>query len=63
MRALKKEISYGFCLSGTLLMTTLLLSLVMFYVKSWHFTVPLVFFLLSGFIDGLFFASSLQKVP
>jgi KUP system potassium uptake protein len=55
--------SYGFCVSGTLLMTTFLLSLVMLYVSKWHFSIPLIFFLLSGFIDGLFFASSLQKVP
>jgi KUP system potassium uptake protein len=54
---------YGFCVSGTLLMTTFLLSLVMLYVSKWHFSIPLIFFLLSGFIDGLFFASSLQKVP
>jgi uncharacterized integral membrane protein len=35
----------------------------MLYVSKWHFSIPLIFFLLSGFIDGLFFASSLQKVP
>lgn len=55
--------SYGLCVSGTLFCTTLLLSLVMFYVRGWNVFIAVGFFLLSGFIDALFFSSSLQKVP
>ncbi|MBW0500804.1 hypothetical protein O181_040519 [Austropuccinia psidii MF-1] len=55
--------AYGFAVSGVLLATTFLLTMVMIHVKRLPVWIAITFFLLAGFIDGVFFASSLQKIP
>jgi len=55
--------AYGFAVSGVLITTTFLMTMVMIHVKGLPVWLSLLFFALAGFIDSLFFAASLQKIP
>lgn len=44
--------AYGFAVATVMLSTTGLLAIQMFYVKRWPIVVPILFFLVWGFIDG-----------
>lgn len=55
--------AYGFAVAGVLITTTFLMSMVMVHVKGVKVWVAILFFLVTGFVDAAFFASTLQKVP
>ncbi|GAA5820377.1 hypothetical protein JCM3770_000814 [Rhodotorula araucariae] len=55
--------AYGFAVSGVMLITTLTLALAMVQLKGLPVVVALVYFVISAFIDCLFFGASLKKVP
>ena len=55
--------AYGFAVSGVLFVTTVTLALAMVRLKHLPVLVAVVYFLFSGFIDCLFFGSSIKKVP
>lgn len=55
--------AYGFAVAGVLITTTFLMTMVMIHVKGLPIWLALGFFVLAGFIDACFFASSLQKIP
>ncbi|CAH7687488.1 potassium transporter-domain-containing protein [Phakopsora pachyrhizi] len=55
--------AYGFAVAGVLLTTTFLMALVMIYVKKLSVCLAVAFFIVAGFVDAAFFASSLQKIP
>ncbi|RXW25375.1 hypothetical protein EST38_g530 [Candolleomyces aberdarensis] len=55
--------AYGFAVATVMLSTTGLLAIQMFFVKKWPIVVPLLFFLVWGFLDALFWGASLKKVP
>ncbi|POW00603.1 hypothetical protein PSTT_13011 [Puccinia striiformis] len=55
--------AYGFAVAGVLITTTFLMTMVMIHVKGLPVWLSLLFFVLAGFVDALFFASSLQKIP
>ncbi|GAA98272.1 uncharacterized protein L969DRAFT_341840 [Mixia osmundae IAM 14324] len=55
--------AYGFAISFLLFLTTMLLTLVMINVRAIPAVVAVAFLLFFGFIDGLFFSSSVQKIP
>lgn len=62
-RVLTRRPADGFAVAGVLFMTTFLLTLCMINVKHLPIYVALVFLVGAGFIDALFFASTIQKVP
>lgn len=43
--------------------TTVLIAVQMKFVKHWHALVALGFFIVFGFLDGLFWGAALKKVP
>lgn len=49
--------------SGVMLITTTIIAIAVVKLKHLPMLVAIVFFLASGFIDGLFFGSSAKKVP
>ncbi|BGP41752.1 hypothetical protein JCM10450v2_005818 [Rhodotorula kratochvilovae] len=55
--------AYGFAVSGVMLITTLTLALAMVQLKGLPVLLALAYFLLSAFLDCLFFGASLKKVP
>ncbi|OAV89538.1 hypothetical protein, variant [Puccinia triticina 1-1 BBBD Race 1] len=55
--------AYGFAVAGVLITTTFLMTMVMIHVKGLPVWLSLLFFGLAGFIDAIFFASALQKIP
>ncbi|KAG0142024.1 hypothetical protein CROQUDRAFT_663100 [Cronartium quercuum f. sp. fusiforme G11] len=55
--------AYGFAVAGVLISTTFLMMMVMIHVKKMKIWFAILFFLVTGFIDAVFFASTLQKVP
>ncbi|PLW29251.1 hypothetical protein PCANC_15749 [Puccinia coronata f. sp. avenae] len=55
--------AYGFAVAGVLITTTFLMTMVMIHVKGLPVWLSLTFFVLAGFVDSLFFAASLQKIP
>ncbi|KAF9525089.1 potassium transporter [Crepidotus variabilis] len=55
--------AYGFAVATVMIATSLMLALQMKYVKKWSVAVGLVFLLIFGFIDGLFWGASVKKVP
>ncbi|BGO93261.1 hypothetical protein NBRC10512_000086 [Rhodotorula toruloides] len=55
--------AYGLAVSGVMIITTTILAVAMAQVKHLPVLVAIGYFLLSAFIDGLFFGASLKKVP
>jgi KUP system potassium uptake protein len=55
--------AYGFAVATVMLSTTLLLAVQMRFVKQWPVVVAVSFFIVWGFVDGLFWGASLKKVP
>ncbi|GAA5988610.1 hypothetical protein JCM11641_005181 [Rhodosporidiobolus odoratus] len=55
--------AYGFAVAGVLLVTTLMISLAIVQIKHLPVALAVVWFILSGFIDGLFFGATSKKVP
>ncbi|KAF9013196.1 potassium transporter [Cyathus striatus] len=55
--------AYGFAVATVMISTSVLLSVQMYYVKRWPIVVGLVYFLIWGFFDALFWGASLKKVP
>ncbi|KAH9824989.1 potassium transporter-domain-containing protein [Melampsora americana] len=61
--------AYGFAVAGVLFATTFLMTMVMFdnshqiHVKGVNLWVGVLFFVVTGFVDAAFFASTLKKVP
>lgn len=55
--------AYGLAVSGVMFITTSILAVAMVQVKHLSVLVAIGYFLLSAFIDGLFFGASLKKVP
>ncbi|KAJ7288009.1 potassium transporter [Mycena rebaudengoi] len=55
--------AYGFAVATVMLSTTLLLAVQMRFVKQWPVVVAVNFFIVWGFVDGLFWGASLKKVP
>nr|GAT52232.1 predicted protein [Mycena chlorophos] len=55
--------AYGFAVATVMFSTTILLAVRMRWVKHWHWVVAVGFFVVWGFLDGLFWGASLKKVP
>ncbi|GAA6030383.1 hypothetical protein JCM8097_009081 [Rhodosporidiobolus ruineniae] len=55
--------AYGFAVSGVLLITTTMVALAMVQLKHLPVFIAVVYFILSAFIDGLFFGATSLKVP
>ncbi|KAI0264210.1 potassium transporter [Gloeopeniophorella convolvens] len=55
--------AYGFAVATVMFTTSVLVSLQMRYVKHLPIIVGVVFLIIFGFIDGLFWGASLKKVP
>lgn len=55
--------AYGFAVATVMISTSVLLAVQMYYVKHWPIAAGLAYFVLYGFIDGLFWGASLKKVP
>ncbi|KAJ7689182.1 potassium transporter [Mycena rosella] len=55
--------AYGFAVATVMFSTTILLAVQMRWVKHWPAAVALGYFILYGFVDGLFWGASLKKVP
>ncbi|KAM0748500.1 potassium transporter [Meredithblackwellia eburnea MCA 4105] len=55
--------AYGFAVSGVLIITTTMLALALVRLKHFPVIVAIAFLVISGFFDGLFWGSSLKKVP
>ncbi|KAJ7600944.1 potassium transporter [Mycena floridula] len=54
---------YGFAVATVMFSTTVLIAVQMYYVKRWSIFVVSAFFIVFGFVDGLFWGASLKKVP
>ncbi|THU95303.1 potassium transporter [Dendrothele bispora CBS 962.96] len=55
--------AYGFSVATVMFSTTVLLAIHMRFVKRWWWSVAVGYFLVFGFLDGLFWGASLKKVP
>ncbi|SJL07638.1 uncharacterized protein ARMOST_10988 [Armillaria ostoyae] len=55
--------AYGFAVATVMLSTTILLSFQIHYVKKLPIIVALLYFVVFGFFDGLFWGASLKKIP
>lgn len=55
--------SYGFAVSGVLLVTTTIIAFAMIRLKHLPVVVAIGYFILSAFVDCLFFGASAKKVP
>ncbi|CAK5270446.1 unnamed protein product [Mycena citricolor] len=55
--------AYGFAVATVMFSTTLLLTMHMHWVKHWPVVIVIGYFLVWGFLDGLFWGASLKKVP
>ncbi|EGG09512.1 uncharacterized protein MELLADRAFT_104243 [Melampsora larici-populina 98AG31] len=61
--------AYGFAVAGVLISTTFLMTMVMYtispqvHVKGVNLWVAILFFVVTGFVDAMFFASTIQKIP
>ncbi|PBK97534.1 potassium transporter [Armillaria gallica] len=55
--------AYGFAVATVMLSTTILLSFQIHYVKKLPIIISLLYFVVFGFFDGLFWGASLKKIP
>ncbi|BGP18030.1 hypothetical protein JCM10213_008435 [Rhodosporidiobolus nylandii] len=55
--------AYGFAVSGVLLITTAMISIAMVQLKHLPVVVGVAWFIVSGFIDGLFVGAASKKIP
>ncbi|KIP07228.1 hypothetical protein PHLGIDRAFT_118284 [Phlebiopsis gigantea 11061_1 CR5-6] len=55
--------AYGFSVATVMFSTTILIAIQMQYVKHLPVYITLAFFLVFGFLDGLFWGAALKKVP
>ncbi|KAG8988684.1 hypothetical protein FRB94_002992 [Tulasnella sp. JGI-2019a] len=55
--------AYGFSVSAVMFVTTSIVAVQMRYTKHLPWVVPIAFFCVFGFFDGLFFGASLKKIP
>ncbi|GAA5914976.1 hypothetical protein JCM6882_001949 [Rhodosporidiobolus microsporus] len=55
--------AYGFAVAGVLLISTSMIALAIVQLKHLPILVALVYFVFSGFIDGLFLGATAKKVP
>ncbi|GJE85382.1 KUP/HAK/KT family potassium transporter [Phanerochaete sordida] len=55
--------AYGFSVATVMFSTTVLIAIQMVYVKHLPIYVALAFFLVFGFLDGLFWGAALKKIP
>ncbi|KIK08027.1 hypothetical protein K443DRAFT_86126 [Laccaria amethystina LaAM-08-1] len=55
--------AYGFAVATVMFSTSLLLGIQMYYVKHWPMIFGIVYFLIFGFFDALFWGAALKKVP
>lgn len=55
--------AYGFAVSGVLIVTTSVLAIAIVRIKGLPVIVAIAFFITFMFFDGLFWASSLKKIP
>ncbi|PPR03507.1 hypothetical protein CVT24_006995 [Panaeolus cyanescens] len=56
-------LAYGFAVSTVLMVTTILISFQIRYVKKLPIILGVLFFLFFGFLDGLFWGAAIKKVP
>jgi KUP system potassium uptake protein len=54
--------AYGFSVATVMFSTTVLLAVQMVWVKHWSVFIALGYFVIFGFLDGLFWGASLKKV-
>ncbi|KAK7457024.1 hypothetical protein VKT23_010327 [Stygiomarasmius scandens] len=55
--------AYGFSVATVMFSTTVLLAVQMRFVKRWWWGIAVGYFIIFGFLDGLFWGASLKKVP
>jgi KUP system potassium uptake protein len=55
--------AYGFAVATVMFTTTVMIAIQMRYVKGWPIASGLIFFVVFGFFDGVFWGASLRKVP
>lgn len=55
--------AYGFSVATVFFVTTVLITIHMIQVKRWPMIVGLGYFLVWGFLDGIFWGATLKKVP
>lgn len=54
---------FSFSVATVMFSTTVLIAVQMKFVKHWHALIAVGFFLVFGFLDGLFWGAALKKVP
>ncbi|KAM6494400.1 Potassium transporter [Amanita muscaria] len=55
--------AYGFAVATVMFSTSILLAISMYYVKKWPWIVSVLFVIVFGFFDALFWGASFKKVP
>lgn len=55
--------AYGFAVATVMISTSILLSVSMYYVKQWHWSVAALYLVVFGFFDALFWGAAFKKVP
>jgi KUP system potassium uptake protein len=55
--------AYGFAVATVMFSTTILLAVSMYYVRQWHWSISLLYLVVFGFFDALFWGAAFRKVP